>query len=88
MLSWGVTAALVYFIDPQALGVIPLFFVIVFFALLLTLSILIANTTRGLITSTVIIMFLVLRYFGVGNILNLLLLAGIAIAIDLYFARY
>lgn len=85
---WGLATALVYFVDPLTTGAIQLFFVIIFLATLLTLSILVANSTRGLIGSCVITIFLILRYFGVGNIINILLLAGIAIAADLYFTRH
>lgn len=87
LISWGLIAAIVYFIDPQTIGIMPLFFSIIFFALLLTLSIILANSKRGLIISVAAIIFLLLRFTGVGNIINLVLIIGIAISIDLFFGE-
>ena len=84
---WLLTASLVYFTDPSSFGLVPLFLFLVFLSLIFTFSIILANTRRGTILSGVLILFLFLRYLGVGNILNFLLLTGIGIAAELYFAR-
>lgn len=84
---WGVLAGVIYFVEPETFGVIPLFFAIVFFAILFTSSLLFGNKRRGLIISISLTLFLLLRYFGVGNILNFLLIAGLATTAELYLTR-
>jgi len=86
-ITWGLIAFIVYFIEPEAFGAVALFFLTVFFAFLLTFSTLFANTRRGVISAVGLALFLILRFFGVGNILNLLLIAGIAISIDYYLTH-
>ena len=78
-------AGLVYFVDPFIFGVVPLFFLLIFFSLLFTFSLLFAGTRRGLIATISIVLFLFLSYLGIGNILNLLLIVAIAVSIELYF---
>lgn len=85
VLLWLMLAGLIYFVDPDTVLAVPLFFVIIFLAILFTSSLLFANSRRGLITSSSIFLFLILSYLGVGNILNLILLVAIAVTIELYF---
>jgi hypothetical protein len=85
ILLWLTIAGLIYFIDPGITGAVPLFFVILFLAFLFTFSLIFISTRRGLITSSSISLFLLLAYLGVGNIINFLLIAAIAICIELYF---
>lgn len=87
IILWLILAGIVYFIDPQQMIAIPLFFLITFLAILFTASLLFANRRRGLLTSLVIMLFLILRYFGVGNMLNAILLVGIAVAFEIYASR-
>lgn len=84
---WVLLGALVYFVDPNTFGVIPLFFITFFISLLFTFSLIFADSRRGLITSVSLILFTVLMYLGVGNVLNLVLILAIAICIELYLAR-
>lgn len=84
---WIILAGIVYFVDPQQMFAIPLFFLFAFLAILFTASLLFANRRRGLLTSLVIILFLILRYFGVGNMLNAILLIGIAVTFEIYASR-
>ena len=87
LLLWIATVFLIYAVDPFSLGAIPGFFGMIFLSLLFTFALLFSNSRRGFIAATALSMFLFLRYLGIGNILNFLLLAGIAIAIELYFNR-
>jgi hypothetical protein len=86
-LSWVILGGIIYFIDPGTLGAIPLFLVVIFIALLFTFSTLLVNTRRGVIISLSTTLFLLLRYFGIGNIINFLLIAGLAITTELYFSK-
>lgn len=76
---------IVFFVDPDWFGAIYVFFAVLFFALLFTFSTLLANTRRGFIFSFASTLFLLLRYFGVGNLLNLGLIFGIALALEIYY---
>ncbi len=84
---WSGIAGIIYFIDPHTFGILPLFFVLIFIALLFSFSIIFSHTRRGFLTAFGLTIFLILRYFGVGNILNLLLISGILISLELYFSR-
>ncbi|MGA2910423.1 MAG: hypothetical protein ABSE04_01295 [Candidatus Microgenomates bacterium] len=83
---WGLLAGLIYFIDPASFGVVPLFFILVFFCLLFTFSLIFANSRRGMVATVATTFFLFLTYLGVGNILNLILILAIALCIELYFS--
>ena len=84
-LLWTTLGAIVYFTDPDVSWFVLLFFGILFFALLFTFSIVLTGAKKGLIAATTLVLFLVLRYFGVGNLLNGLLISGVAIACLIYF---
>lgn len=86
ILLWMILGGLVYFIDPDSFAAIPLFFILAFFCLLFTFSLIFANSRRGVVATIAITFFLLLTFFGVGNILNLILIVAIAICIELYFS--
>ena len=87
ILLWLLLFGLIYFVDPTLFGALPAFFILVFASLLFTFSLIFANSRQGLILTSAITIFLILSYLGVGNILNVLLLSGVAISIELYLAR-
>jgi hypothetical protein len=87
LLLWIGLGLVVYFVDPQTFGGIYLFFFLVFVSLLFTFSLIFTSSRRGLILSIVLTIFLVLRYFGVGNILTFILILALGVTIELYFAR-
>lgn len=87
IILWVTLVGLVSFTDPYDFGTLPLFLVLVFMAVMFTFSIMFAETRRGVILALAVTLFLVLRYLGVGNILNLLLILGLALAIEYYFHR-
>jgi uncharacterized membrane protein YbhN (UPF0104 family) len=84
---WLALGGIIYFLEPDIFGVLPLFLVLFFFALLFTFSILFSNTRRGFLTSFGLTLFLILRYFGIGNLLNFFLIASILITTEFYFSR-
>ena len=84
---WGLVGGIIYFIEPEVFGAIPLIFVLIFLATLFTSSLVFGNRRRGLIVSISLITFLFLRYFGIGNALNFLLIAGLAVSAELYLAK-
>ena len=82
---WGFLVLTIFFLDPDIFGVVFLFFIIFFMASFFTFSMLFANTRRGLLSATALSFFVILRYLGVGNILNLFLIGGLLVTIELYF---
>jgi len=87
ILLWIFTFALVYFVEPDIPLIMPVFFVLVFSAFLFTFSTALANSRSGLILSSAVTIFLFLRYLGVGNVINLILIVGIVISIEVYYYR-
>lgn len=84
---WSLIAVVVYFIEPETFGIIPLFFVFLFFALFFTSSLIFGDKRRGLFVTSGATLFVILRFFGVGNILNLLLIAALLITTEVYLAK-
>ncbi|HJX59370.1 hypothetical protein A2V61_03825 [Candidatus Woesebacteria bacterium RBG_19FT_COMBO_47_8] len=87
ILLWIALFGLVYFVEPDTFGAFFVFFALVFFALLFTFSTAFANSRRGLLTASALTLFLILRSLGVGHIINFLLIAGVTISIEIYFAK-
>jgi hypothetical protein len=87
VLLWVLLVAAIFLTNPNDFGILPLFFFLVFLTLTFTFSIVFINTRRGLIVSILCVIFLLLRYLDVGNILNLLLLTGVGVAAEFYFSN-
>jgi hypothetical protein len=84
---WGLMAYIIYFVDPYSFLAIPIFFATLFTALLLTFSVLFANARRGSIVAVSVMFFLLLRYLGIGNAVNFILIFGLAAAFEYYFHK-
>lgn len=84
---WALLAGLIYFVDPNSFGAVPAFFLLGFLALIFTFSILLANSFLGAVYSLGLTFFAVLRYFGIGNILNFLLILGVLAAVSLIYFK-
>ena len=87
ILFWLLWGGLVYFAAPTNYVLLITFSFLLFLASFLALALILANSRQGLIVALGIICFLILRYFQLGNILNLILLAGILISLNLYLAK-
>ncbi len=87
VLLWICVSMIVYFVDPHGHGAIQMFLAFILLTLMFSFSLVFANTRRGLITSISVVFFLILRYLGIGNIINFFLLFGLAITIELYFFK-
>jgi hypothetical protein len=77
-------AFMVYFVDPSTFLAVPFFFGAVFLMFYFLFLILFKNNKEALVFSGFILIFLALRYFKIGNLINFLLLIGIAITIFFY----
>jgi hypothetical protein len=87
LIFWLVWGGLVFFQPPANNLVIVLFFSLLFLALFLTLSLFFANSRRGAIGAFFFTLVLIFRYNHLGNLLNLFLLAGIFLSLELYLDK-
>jgi len=91
LMLWTVLGAMIYWVEPELIkdilvpGLYLPFFGIFFPTSFLTLAVVLNNSRRGLLGAIGLTSFLILRVFQLGNLLNLVLIAGILIAIDRYW---
>ena|SRR6266404_5061183 len=84
ILLWLFLISLILFADPEITGVIIIFFILVFSAIFFTVSIFSNNLRRKIIVALAVTLFLILKYFKIGNLINLFLIVGIALLYELY----
>lgn len=63
------------------------FFVALSLSLTLTLALIFGNTRRGFLLTLGIIIFLILRMYGLAHYLNITLIAGTLLSLELYFSK-
>jgi hypothetical protein len=85
ILAWLGWFYFFYFQAPESNYIIGLFYLFLFIAFFLTISLLLANSRRGFLSALALISFLLLRQFEQGHIINLVLVFAFLIAIELYF---
>lgn len=86
MSSWILLGCLVYFVNPEILKpvwYVP-FWILIWIASTWTVSLVLKRLMRGMLYGTGAIVFLLLRFFGMGTIVNGLLLFGLIFFIDWY----
>lgn len=76
--------SIIYFTDPSSQFFIYLFFINLFLFLFFLTALILVDSRRGLILSSCVTMFAILRLFGMGNLLNALLIAGLGIIAEIY----
>ena len=86
ILIWIALAWLVCYREPINNLLIASFFALLFLTVFLTAALVFANTRRGLLMALVISLSLLFRYYQVGNLLNIVLLVGIFIILELYLS--
>lgn len=84
---WFGMLAYLYFVDPTATLAVVGFFTLTYVTLSFTIATLVGHTQRGFRIGAGLTAFLVLRYFGIGNLVNFFLLVGVMIAVECYFAQ-
>jgi len=76
--------SIIYFTDPSSQFFIYLFFINLFLFLFFLAALILVDSRRGLILSSCVTMFAILRLFGMGNLLNALLITGLGIIAEIY----
>ncbi|MCX6724782.1 MAG: hypothetical protein NTV20_01615 [Candidatus Shapirobacteria bacterium] len=84
---WGILGWLVFSFPPANNLLIIVFYLLLFLATFLTSSLVFANSKLGAIMAAWAILFLVFRYFKIGNILNLSLLTAIFFLLGIYLFK-
>ena len=87
VLFWGVWGWLVYFKAPTENFLLLAFYVSLFLAVFFTSALIFANSRRGLLLASLIILSLLFRYYQIGNLLNIILLASIFVIFEIYLAK-
>ena len=88
---WSLIGLMFIYVEPELVkdilipGAYLPFFLLFFPAVFFPLAIIWGDSRRGLLSAVGLTLFLLLRIFGLGNPLNLLLILGILIAVDRYF---
>jgi len=91
VILWSLLGLMVYLVEPSLVkdilipGIYLPFFLLFLPASWLTATIIWGNRRRGWLTAVGLTLFLILRLWGLGNNLNLILILGILIAVDRYF---
>lgn len=76
--------SIIYFTDPATQIFVLLLFINIFLFLFFLFALIFANSRRGFIISACITLFLIFRLFGIGNILNAILIASLGIITEIY----
>ena len=85
ILTWLGWIYIVYFQAPESNYIIGLFYLFLFVAIFLTISLLLANSRRGFLAALALISFLLLHQFEQAHIINLILVFALLLSIELYF---
>jgi len=83
-LFWGLWGWLVWSFPPTNNLLLITFYLLLFTTVFLTSALIFANSKFGFLTACFVVLVLIFRYFQIGNILNILLLAGIFISLGFY----
>jgi len=87
ILVWGVWLWLIFSFPPANNFLLFTFYFLLFLATFLTAALIFANSRRGLLLALFLIFFLFFRYHHLANVLNILILAGIFISLEIYFSK-
>jgi hypothetical protein len=85
ILAWLGWIYIVYFQAPESSYLIGLFYLFLFVALFLTISLLLANSRRGFLSALALIALLLFHQFEQAHIINLALVFALLLSIELYF---
>lgn len=87
--SWILLGLLITFVDPAILEPFYLapFWLLAWIASCWTISLVTGSARRGILYSSAVVTFLVLRYLKLGHPLNGVLLSALALAVDWYWGN-
>lgn len=82
--SWFLVWCLVFFVNPEVLKSIwyAPFWILLWLAMTWTVSLVLGKLVRGMFYSTALSIFLILRLFDIGTVLNGFLIGGLVFLLD------
>lgn len=86
LVFWVFWGWLVYSYPPNNNLLLVVFYLLLFLSVFLTSALIFANSRRGFFTAFFVILFFFFRQHQIANILNLFLLVGILISLEIYFS--
>ena len=87
ILCWLLIALEIFFIDPSSTFALPSFFLLTFVALYFTFCLFLTNKRHVLLATTGVTAFLILRYLGVGHVINFFLIIGLFVTAEIFFSK-
>jgi len=84
---WLCCLLILFFIPPDNLLSIFSFLFFLWLALALTFSLILVNSRRGFLFSLLLILFLILNWQKLANVLNIILLTTFVLILELYFTK-
>lgn len=84
-LFWASCGFVVFKTAPVNNLLLTTFYFLLFMATFLTSALIFANSRRGFFLASFVILFLFFRQHQIANILNLILLLGILISLEVYY---
>jgi len=87
ILLWCVWFWFIFSFPPANNFLLLTFYSLLFLATFLTAALIFANSRRGFFISLFLTIFLLFRYYEIANPLNLTLLIGIFISLEVYLSK-
>ena len=84
---WLAWLFILFFVSPETKLSTFYFLFSIFLALTFTFSLLFANSRRGFLVAAGFVLFLILRWQKLGNILNAVLLTAVILSLEVYFTK-
>lgn len=86
VLFWVTTAFLIFSFEPEG-RIVWLALASLFMALFLSLSLLFLSARSGLWWSSGVVLFLYMRLWGFGGVVNFFLILGVLSSVEIYFRQ-
>lgn len=87
VLSWGGFGYVLFNVSPMGFVSKILFFALLFFALFLSIALLLNNTRRGFLIALGILVLALLRFFELFHPLYIVLVVALLLTVELYFLK-
>ena len=79
---------LIFFFVPPEAPLAPLaFLTITSLGIFFLVSLIFKNTKRGILSSVLVLLLMLMNYYGAGNYLNAILLLGVFLSLDFYLSK-
>lgn len=84
---WAFWGWVIFSLPPSNNFSLFVFFLSLFLAFFLTVSLFLANSRRGFLVALALVGFLLLRYHRLANYLNLIIFLSLVVCLEVYFGQ-